>query len=151
MRDLDVIGTVSLNVFVEPVALVDPHSIKSFRAFLAFQHVMLQRDGPWMTAGQLEVSRKYAQDLIDHQRQLARNRKYKISSGRDVFYCTDETKRNGTRYLVSQMCSCLLVTSKDMRFFGAGPLFFGSLLHVCERLQAALPSCMDRRAEAWHA
>ena len=49
---------------------------------------------------------KYAQDLIDRQRQLARNRKYKISSGRDVFYCTDETKRNGTRYSVSQMCSC---------------------------------------------
>jgi hypothetical protein len=49
---------------------------------------------------------KYAQDLINRQRQLARNRKYKISSGRDVFYCTDETKRNGTRYSVSQMCSC---------------------------------------------
>ena len=49
---------------------------------------------------------KYAQDLIDRQRQLARNRKYKISQGRDVFYCTDETKRNGTRYSVSQMCSC---------------------------------------------
>jgi hypothetical protein len=37
---------------------------------------------------------------MNKQRELARNRKYKASKGKDVYYCTDETKRNGTRYCV---------------------------------------------------
>jgi hypothetical protein len=93
---------------------------------------------------------KYAQGLINKQRELARNRKYQVSKGENVYYCTNETKRNGTCYAASLMCSRILSTSKDM-FFCAGKLCYGSLLYVCEGLQAALPSCLGRRAEESHA
>ena len=79
----------------------------------------------------------YTQDLINRQREIARNRKYKMSQGKDVFYCTDEMKRNGTRYLVSLMCSRKLIISKDRVF-----LCRSALLWVAAACLSKTTSCL---------